>query len=52
MDRPLRDRAPLDGVSGVQVANWMAAPGAAAVHADLGADVVYVEPLRGDAVRT
>ncbi len=29
----------------------MAAPGAAAMLADLGADVVKVEPLRGDALR-
>ena len=43
--------APLDGVRVVEVAGWMAAPGAAAVLADLGADVVKVEPLRGDPVR-
>ncbi len=43
--------APLDGVRVVEVANWMAAPGAAAMMADMGADVVKVEPLRGDAMR-
>lgn len=42
---------PLDGVRVVEVAGWMAAPGAAAVLCDLGADVVKVEPLRGDPVR-
>jgi crotonobetainyl-CoA:carnitine CoA-transferase CaiB-like acyl-CoA transferase len=42
---------PLDGVRVVEVAGWMAAPGAAAVLADLGADVVKVEPLRGDPAR-
>ncbi|WP_219414913.1 CaiB/BaiF CoA transferase family protein [Pseudonocardia nigra] len=42
---------PLHGVRVVEVAGWMAAPGAAAVLADLGADVVKVEPVRGDAVR-
>jgi crotonobetainyl-CoA:carnitine CoA-transferase CaiB-like acyl-CoA transferase len=42
---------PLDGVRVVEVAGWMAAPGATAVMADLGADVVKVEPLAGDAVR-
>jgi crotonobetainyl-CoA:carnitine CoA-transferase CaiB-like acyl-CoA transferase len=42
---------PLDGVRVLEVAAWMAAPGATAVMADLGADVVKVEPLRGDAVR-
>lgn len=31
--------------------SWMAAPSAAAVLADLGADVVKVEPLNGDAAR-
>ena len=43
--------APLEGLRVVEVANWMAAPGAAAMLADLGADVVKVEPLRGDAMR-
>jgi crotonobetainyl-CoA:carnitine CoA-transferase CaiB-like acyl-CoA transferase len=42
---------PLDGLRVVEVAGWMAAPGATAVMADLGADVVKVEPLAGDAVR-
>lgn len=42
---------PLDGLRVVEVAGWMAAPGAAAMMADLGADVVKVEPLRGDPVR-
>jgi crotonobetainyl-CoA:carnitine CoA-transferase CaiB-like acyl-CoA transferase len=43
--------APLEGVRVVEVANWMAAPGAAALMADMGAEVVKVEPLRGDAMR-
>jgi crotonobetainyl-CoA:carnitine CoA-transferase CaiB-like acyl-CoA transferase len=43
--------APLEGVRVVEVANWMAGPGAAAIMADMGADVVKVEPLRGDAMR-
>lgn len=42
---------PLDGVRVVEVAGWMAAPGATAAMADLGADVVKVEPLGGDAMR-
>lgn len=42
---------PLDGIRVVEVAGWMAAPGAAAMMVDLGADVVKVEPLRGDPVR-
>lgn len=43
--------APLAGVKVVEVTSWMAAPSAAAVLADMGADVVKVEPPRGDAVR-
>jgi len=43
--------APLEGVRVVEVAGWMAGPGAAALLCDLGADVVKVEPLRGDPVR-
>lgn len=43
--------APLADVRVVELTNWMAAPSAGAVLADLGADVVKVEPLRGDAVR-
>lgn len=48
MSEPL---GPLDGVRVVELAGWMAAPGAAAIFADMGADVVKVEPLRGDPVR-
>jgi crotonobetainyl-CoA:carnitine CoA-transferase CaiB-like acyl-CoA transferase len=43
--------APLTGVGVVELTNWMAAPSAGAVLADLGADVVKVEPLTGDPVR-
>lgn len=43
--------APLDGITVIEVDNWMAAPSAAAIFADLGADVVKVEPLTGDAMR-
>ena len=43
--------APLEGVRVVEVAGWMAAPGAAAMMADMGADVVKVEPPRGDPMR-
>jgi crotonobetainyl-CoA:carnitine CoA-transferase CaiB-like acyl-CoA transferase len=43
--------SPLQGIRVVEVANWMAAPGAAAILADLGADVVKVEPLGGDPMR-
>jgi len=43
--------APLDGVRVVEMTSWMAAPSTGAILADLGADVIKVEPLRGDAVR-
>ncbi len=43
--------APLSDVRVVEVSSWVAAPSAGAVLADLGADVVKVEPLRGDAGR-
>jgi crotonobetainyl-CoA:carnitine CoA-transferase CaiB-like acyl-CoA transferase len=43
--------APLSNLRVVEMTSWMAAPSAAVVLADLGADVVKVEPLRGDPVR-
>lgn len=43
--------APLSGLRVIEATNWMAAPGAAAILADMGADVIKVEPLTGDAVR-
>ena len=42
---------PLDGVRVVEISSWMAAPSAGAVLADMGADVIKVEPLTGDVVR-
>jgi crotonobetainyl-CoA:carnitine CoA-transferase CaiB-like acyl-CoA transferase len=44
--------APLDGVRVLEMTSWMAAPSAGAILADLGADVVKVEPPRGDPMRT
>jgi crotonobetainyl-CoA:carnitine CoA-transferase CaiB-like acyl-CoA transferase len=43
--------APLAGLRVVEVTNWMAAPSAGAMLADMGADVVKIEPLSGDVVR-
>jgi crotonobetainyl-CoA:carnitine CoA-transferase CaiB-like acyl-CoA transferase len=43
--------APLDGVRVIEVANWLAAPAATALMADLGADVIKVEPPGGDVFR-
>ncbi len=42
---------PLDGIRVLELTNWMAAPGCGALLADMGADVVKVEPLTGDVVR-
>ena len=42
---------PLDGIKVVEVANWLAAPSTAALMADMGADVVKVEPPGGDPFR-
>ncbi|MFQ5934368.1 MAG: CaiB/BaiF CoA transferase family protein [Dehalococcoidia bacterium] len=39
---------PLDGISVLEVANWLAAPATAALLADMGAEVVKVEPPQGD----
>lgn len=43
--------APLDDITVVEIDNWMAAPSAGAVFADLGANVIKVEPLAGDPMR-
>ncbi len=43
--------APLDNVTVVEIDNWMASPSAGAILADLGADVINVEPLSGDPMR-
>lgn len=43
--------APLSGIRVLEVANMIAAPSAAALLADLGADVVKVEPPTGDILR-
>ncbi|MEL7155917.1 MAG: CoA transferase, partial [Actinomycetota bacterium] len=42
---------PLDDVTVVEIDNWMAAPSAGGILADLGADVIKVEPLSGDPMR-
>lgn len=43
--------APMSGVRVIEATSWMAAPSAGAMLADMGADVIKVEPLRGDPVR-
>ena len=44
--------APLDGIRVLEVANWLAVPAATALMADLGAEVIKVEPpVQGDIYR-
>ena len=44
---------PLEGVKVLEVANWVAAPGACAMLADLGAEVTKIEhPETGDPIRS
>ncbi len=42
---------PFDGVRVIEVASWTFVPGAGAIMADLGADVIKVEPPTGDPQR-
>lgn len=42
---------PLDGIFVLEVANWIAGPSAGAIMADMGAQVVKVEPNEGDSMR-
>ena len=42
---------PLDDIKVLEIASWVAAPSCAALMADMGADVVKVEPLGGDGMR-
>ena len=43
--------APLEGVRVLEVASWLAAPSCTALMADMGAEVIKVEPPRGDTYR-
>tara|TARA_B110000008_G_scaffold113762_1_gene116463 strand:+ start:1622 stop:2884 length:1263 start_codon:yes stop_codon:yes gene_type:complete len=42
---------PLEGVTIIEIDNWMASPSAGAILADLGANLIKVEPLQGDPMR-
>ena len=44
-------RAPLEDITVLEIDNWMAAPSAGALLADLGAAVIKIEPLSGDPMR-
>jgi crotonobetainyl-CoA:carnitine CoA-transferase CaiB-like acyl-CoA transferase len=41
----------LDDITVLELANWVAAPSAGALMADMGATVIKVEPLQGDGMR-
>lgn len=43
--------APLDDITIIEIDNWMASPSAGAILADMGADVIKIEPLKGDPMR-
>lgn len=43
--------APLEGIRVLEVASWLAAPSCASLMADLGAQVIKVEPPAGDTYR-
>ena len=43
--------SPLEGIRVVEFANFAAAPSAAAIMADLGAEVIKVEAIGGDPIR-
>jgi crotonobetainyl-CoA:carnitine CoA-transferase CaiB-like acyl-CoA transferase len=49
--REVQMNQPFDGVRVIEVAAWTFVPGAGAIMADLGADVVKVEPPTGDPQR-
>jgi len=42
---------PLDDITVIEVDSWMAAPSCGAILADMGAEVIKVEPLAGDPMR-
>ena len=42
---------PLDDITVIEIDNWMAAPSAGAILADLGANVIKIEPPAGDPMR-
>ena len=43
--------APLEGIRVLEVASWLAAPSCAALLADMGAEVIKVEPPGGESYR-
>ena len=51
MEARPRQPGPLAGTRVLEVANWIAAPSCGALLADLGAEVVKIEPPSGDSMR-
>ena len=51
VDSGVRARLPLDGVRGVEFTHMVMGPTCGMVLADLGAEVIKVEPLAGDSTR-
>ncbi len=51
-DRTIMIHSPLEGIRVLDFGQFVAAPGASQALVDLGADVIKVEPLQGDWVRT
>lgn len=43
--------SPLDDITVIEIDNWMAAPSAGAIMADMGATVIKIEPPGGDPMR-
>jgi crotonobetainyl-CoA:carnitine CoA-transferase CaiB-like acyl-CoA transferase len=41
----------LDDITVLELANWVAGPSCAALMADMGAEVIKIEPLQGDSMR-
>lgn len=52
MDSEVKSPGPMDGLTVIELANFVAAPAAGALMADLGAMVIKVEPPEGDGWRT
>lgn len=42
---------PLDDITVLEIASWVAGPSCTALMADMGAEVIKVEPLAGDGMR-
>jgi crotonobetainyl-CoA:carnitine CoA-transferase CaiB-like acyl-CoA transferase len=51
LSNPTGSVGPLDDITVVEVANWVAAPSCGALMADMGARVIKVEPPAGDSMR-